>query len=589
MKQEWVTGALTAGALAAAVILPAALITPIPHTGGDNAGYLTLAHSLLERGAYLDLWDLREPIHTKYPPIFPLLLAIPMALGVNSWMGFKLVPLFFSVVGLLLFHGWVRRREGVVLAAAATLLLALAPDFLQGTRWLLSEPPFLAFTLLALWLARTGDPPPGEAHPAISQARGGNTEGSRVRGGGSGDTMGPVRLALLTGAVILAFFTRSAGLPLVLALLAWLVIHGRWKPLPWVGAGVLVPAFLWWLRAQRGGEPDYVAEFWMVDPYRPELGTAGAGELAGRVVANAQGYLLEYLPGGLFALPDPLLAGAGMILFVLAGLGWSLRLRQGVGLAELFLPLYAGVLLLWPEVWAGGRFALPLFPLLLYYGGVALFWVGRRLPASLALGAGVAIFLALTIPGAGAWWQEVQENRGCTEWVRVAGPLACHSSAFQEFGAAARWTGERLPSGVGVLSRNPRHFYVLSGQAGQLFPLTANADEFLAGADALGAHVLIVDRLTALTDRYVVPVVRATPTSFCFLAQVGDPQGISTQILAILPPSQRNGAETERGDGVYLERCAQDFPAGGRSRDGTEGRALPPPQSPLVPFLAPRP
>ncbi|MFW5905123.1 MAG: hypothetical protein ACOCUZ_02790, partial [bacterium] len=63
----------------------------MPHTGGDNAGYLGLAYSLLERGAYLDLYLPGEPIHTKYPPGFPLLLAGARILGAETWVAFKAV------------------------------------------------------------------------------------------------------------------------------------------------------------------------------------------------------------------------------------------------------------------------------------------------------------------------------------------------------------------------------------------------------------------------------------------------------------------------------------------------------------------
>src|SRR5689334_11998006 len=54
-----------------------ALLTfmPQPHTGGDSANYLTLARSLLQRHSYTDLYDPIQPPHTKYPPVFPLMLA----------------------------------------------------------------------------------------------------------------------------------------------------------------------------------------------------------------------------------------------------------------------------------------------------------------------------------------------------------------------------------------------------------------------------------------------------------------------------------------------------------------------------------
>ena len=45
-----------AGVLLLQSIVVAAVFTPQPHSGGDNAGYLSLAHSLLDRGTYQESW-----------------------------------------------------------------------------------------------------------------------------------------------------------------------------------------------------------------------------------------------------------------------------------------------------------------------------------------------------------------------------------------------------------------------------------------------------------------------------------------------------------------------------------------------------
>ena len=34
---------------------------PAPHSGGDNASYITLAHSLLTTHTYTELWDPADP------------------------------------------------------------------------------------------------------------------------------------------------------------------------------------------------------------------------------------------------------------------------------------------------------------------------------------------------------------------------------------------------------------------------------------------------------------------------------------------------------------------------------------------------
>ena len=49
-----------------AIALPA--LNPAPHNGGDNAGYLSLAHSLATGAGYVEAWDPALAPHTKYAP-----------------------------------------------------------------------------------------------------------------------------------------------------------------------------------------------------------------------------------------------------------------------------------------------------------------------------------------------------------------------------------------------------------------------------------------------------------------------------------------------------------------------------------------
>jgi hypothetical protein len=67
-----------------------------------------------------------------------------------------------------------------------------------------------------------------------------------------------------------------------------------------------------------------------------------------------------------------MLAVIGLVLTLLSIAGWAYAWNRRVGPAELFFPLYAGLVLLWPTVWGGDRFALPLYPLMFVYSALAL-------------------------------------------------------------------------------------------------------------------------------------------------------------------------------------------------------------------------
>jgi 4-amino-4-deoxy-L-arabinose transferase-like glycosyltransferase len=178
-----------------------AVFNPAAHKRGDTAGYVTLAHSLLDRGTYQDLWQPGQPPHTKYPPLFPAMLAAAIAFGARTWAALKVVPALFTTLSVGLVYVWVRDRRGAPFGAAVALLTADSNAVLWSSHWELSEPPFMALTFLSLW-AYDRARAPGAA--AVSRPAAGSTRARRAPGWRSA----PSRPGL-------AYFTRSAGLPLL--------------------------------------------------------------------------------------------------------------------------------------------------------------------------------------------------------------------------------------------------------------------------------------------------------------------------------------------------------------------------------------
>ncbi|MDT8368798.1 MAG: hypothetical protein RQ745_06295, partial [Longimicrobiales bacterium] len=369
------TIALLAGLLALQGVLVAGTFTPGAHSGGDNAGYVALADALTEGAGYVERWEPGAPNHTKYPPVFAGLLALLVAFGAERWVTLKLVAALAGVIAVGATFLWARRRIPEGVAALVALVFGLSYSLLYHSRYILSDVPFVAFALLALWLL--------EARREVGEDPAAPAPSTEAEAGGSGRSPGsPTVFALALLGVMLAWFTRSAGLPLVLALLGTLALRRAWARLAVAGGVLAVPGLAWSLRS-GSTEGEYGAEFLLVDPYDPGLGRVDLPGLVERIGANAGGYLTEHLPAAL-AGPG---AGAGwvgaliLLLALLAVVGWIRALRPAPGTlpgaAELFFPLYLGVVLLWPPVWSGDRFALPLLPLLLVYAIEGGRWITR--------------------------------------------------------------------------------------------------------------------------------------------------------------------------------------------------------------------
>ena len=507
----------------ALVLAPA--FNPAPHTGGDNAAYLSLAHALVTEGAYVDAFDPQQAPHAKYPPVFPALLAVLMALGARTWTAFKLIPALATVAAVGLTYLWATRRLGLRGGVLATGMFAVSSTVIYYSHWILSDPVFVAFTLLALWLLE--------------------------REGTSWPT-----LAAGAAAVGLAYFTRSAGLPLLVALLAWLALQRRWRAVAGVGAGLGVPALLWWMRGRGVQVGDYVSEFWMVNPYDPSLGTVGPAGLLGRAAENLVAYLTRHGPGGVIGLDEgPLAAGFGMVLVALAVVGWWREVRRDLRPAELFLPLYTGLILLWPQVWSGDRFLLPLYPLAFVYAVLGFRWltegrVGGRPRTVLA----ALLVLFVVGPALLSWRVRVQEASYCQRAVRASGPWGCYHSGVQDFAEAAVWLGSAAPEGSVALTRKPRIFYVLSGLRSRTFPFSEDPAEHLALADRVGARYVILDRWDGLASRYVGEALRRHPGAFCAVRRFGAEE-TPTYLLGIRAPGERGLPAAADPEAIHVRGC----------------------------------
>jgi hypothetical protein len=537
------------------LLLAAAAFNRAPHTGGDNATYISLAHSLLETGTYTEVYDPERLPHTKYPPVFPALLALWMAAGATTWTALKTVSVLFGAAAVALAYAWASERRGPLFGAGVAFLFAACSAVLDASHWILSEPPFLAFTLLALWAFERAGRGEGEGEGMAGRA----AEPSSGEGMAKPATSTPrLFLAIATAGTLLAYFTRSAGLPLLLAGAAWLAWKRGWRALALYALGTGIPIALWWLRSRAVDRPSYLGEFWMVNPYDPALGTVDVLGLAGRFWLNLVGYATRHVPGGIVGSTGSWVTALGVMLVALAAVGWYREARARLGVAELLLPLYLGLILVWPEVWSGDRFALPLYPLLFFYAGDALLAGAGSLGRPAALAAAALAVFALAAPALASWTRSISVARACGAAARTTGPFGCYGAPVQEFVRIALWSRGALPPGSSVLSRKPTIFYVMSGLPSRTFPFSLDPEALFAEARATGSRYVVLDQWDAQAMTFVGEAVARRPEAFCAVGGF-DPRagGVGTLILGMV-------LDAPPGDGlpepqISLERCPPEM------------------------------
>jgi hypothetical protein len=488
------------------------LFDPTPFLGGDNYWYMLLAESLRNGEGYRDLWLPAMPAHTRYPPVYPAALAL-LGLIANSPFLFKLLSVAFTTGVAALVVLLVERRGGDrQTALLAGLLAAGAPILVEYSHWVLSEPPFTFFSLLAIY-----------GFTRVLEAE--------------GDDRGAWLFFVAVGAALLASLTRSAGYPLILAVLIALGVRRRWRQGAIFLAAVAVVLGSWWLRNKLSVSGDLAYSEWMLfrDPYRPELGTVTVGELVARFAFNFKAYTLAVLPQSLGG--RDMSAGAaglyGVLLAIPILIGAFRRIRE-LRVTEVFFVLYMGLILLWPEAWSDQRLLLPVLPVAIVLMMEGLAWIGDRLnelrkgekttlPAFVAGVAvvGVALFGNVRIMGGAL---------ACARQYWDGNRYACYPAASVDFIRAASWARGGTPADAVVVNRKPQIFYWYGRRRGDNYPYTTDADSVMNFINAQGATYVVLDRLSGTTARYLVPAIQKYRNRFGLAHQEGDPER-STYVL----------------------------------------------------------
>ncbi len=498
------------------LLLGLLLYDPTLFPGGDNAGYMILGDALVSGEGYRDLYLPDQPLHTKYPPLYPILLALLTPLG--GVQLFKFASLGLTTLAVWLTYRLAVERIGRGAALVAAGMFAVSPVLLDYSHYVLSEALFVALVLAALlWSQRDA------SAPSVEQAPGAWFSWSLLLG-----------LAAAGG----AFLTRTAGLPLLAALVLFYLLERRSPAATAAGLLSVATAGGWWLyqrlaTSAPGVAPrlSYLQEMLLRNPYDPAAGTAGPTDLLIRSTENAWTYISDVLPrslaGGTAAsAPDLVHPALGLAVAAVAFLGWVDRSTSRLGPAELFTVLYAAMLVIWPTVWTDQRFLLPLLPLILLYavGGAvrAGRWLSRRREGGPGPTIAAGILAALVgVAAVGDAAGRIPDRIRCLAAYRAGD--ACDPPEFASFYDAAEWARANTAGDAIFVNRKPRIFYWLSGRRGDLYPYSTDAAVVMRAIERLGADYVVVDAISGTTSRYLVPAVRENLPRFRLVYEGGEP------------------------------------------------------------------
>ena len=120
----------------------------------DSVGYISGARNLVEGNGYSRLTGNGEPRSiTNYPPLYSIILALPIFLGIDSlaaawWLNLVLFGMNSFLVGWMVYH----YTKSMVFGLSTSILFIVSIPFFKAHTFALSEPVFIFVYLLAIYL-----------------------------------------------------------------------------------------------------------------------------------------------------------------------------------------------------------------------------------------------------------------------------------------------------------------------------------------------------------------------------------------------------------------------------------------------------
>lgn len=325
------------------------LSSPAVGTFHDDGIYLVTAKALAEEGEYA-ISSLPDALpQTKYPVLFPLMLAGVWWLDPNfpaNVLFLKLIPFTATIVWLLLAGLLLRRLGSSRMEAGTIALFALAsPWTLYLSTSLLSDIPFAMFVTGALFLL--------EADPDVGRVP---------------NWLRPFLIGAVSG---LAYLVATRGITLLAAAVAVFLLRRAWRSIIGVSVGFAICALPWTLWQAANAAPSNPA-YWYYSKLNYQswhiFGDLSLYEAARVVLENTM---------NCFALPQVLwgLSSSAVNIVVIYVITWSLTLfalvgfaataRQRIRAVHLWTVIYLALIVSW--IWTPNRFLVPILPLYLYF------------------------------------------------------------------------------------------------------------------------------------------------------------------------------------------------------------------------------
>lgn len=530
-------------------ILSFVFILVVPYTfdsklflGGDNCNYYILADGLANGKGYVVSNMPMAKAANHFPPGYPFLMSLLMRMGITSILALKVFSSFLLLVSSFVFYRIIRQlTKQQLFSIAVSALILLNAHLLEYASIMMSEIPFLLFQLLSVYfLIRWHE----EEYKTKS-----------------------LHGALFVLMLICLIYTRTMGITMLGASVLFILFSKKYTSGLLVLGITLLALAPWQMRSASLGGNSYVKSLFLTKPYDSKSKKMELSDWGNRMKKNSERYLSKEIPSSLFpslkvTYHDPKtkevttasmglwLIGISIVLLVFLGILSQKKYRW------LFLFIFGGnllVYLLWPEVWYGVRFILPMIPLILLFTLLGIVFILTKIfrkSETIAQSPYVIILIAVLV--------SASQIKGISKLQEKA--EAPHPRNWSNYIKLAEWAEGNLKNAV-ISTRKPGIFYVSGGgeHSTLSFRSTLNKKDFFDYFNEQGVTHVVVENLGyGQTHSFLLPMVRQDNQQFKLIKSFG-----------VIDRKDKNGNPLPSPTAVWLFEYNPDYGyRGSYNKDG---------------------
>ena len=461
---------------------------------GDNAAYYIYGKAIADGKGMVNTQSVAQHKANSYPPGYPAIIAVIINTVNNDIITIKNANgLMYFASLVILFFFFRQMSKNIHLSFILTLVMMFNYHLLQYSTWMMSEIPFILFSSLGIM-----------AFGFI------NTKENPIK---------DKWFYIMIFSIAISYHIRSQGIALFGGVFLFFLVQQNWKYLASSSIAFIALIMPWYLRNKELGTSPYESALKFKNYYDHSQGVMdGLGDWMDRFTQNFSRYIQVEIPSGVFGYAPNYDNGSwfyGILLLAIIGFGIFKTKKYAFAIGGYILATFA-ILMIWPPVWTGVRFMLPIVPLLIFFFFYGIFNIivivlekmnNKKESSIKILSYAFIVFLLIFYPKIDIL------NKAAKE------PL---NPLYRNYFALAEWTKNNLPKDAVIICRKPLLFHLYSGHFVSRVVKRNNPDEALAIMKK-GGITHIIQYGDGLSQRYFIPIYKKYPEKFPVLQKTSNP------------------------------------------------------------------